>query len=128
MSVLPPKADIVWHDRDVRYVPKADSCTAAKNLFDHFVGAREQRWRHGKAGSAAVRKMIGIVVVAAFGAFAATVLLPGGACTDGAGHRTVRDLPTHRQALAAVVAFRLEKNVNSNWEDQSCHVLIGVNY
>jgi hypothetical protein len=24
MSALPPKADIVQHDRDVRFVPKAD--------------------------------------------------------------------------------------------------------
>ena len=27
-SLLPPKVDIVQHDRDVRFVPKADSCTA----------------------------------------------------------------------------------------------------
>jgi hypothetical protein len=29
MSALPPKADMVEHDYDVRFVPKADSCTAA---------------------------------------------------------------------------------------------------
>ena len=29
MSALPPKADIGTHSRDVRFVPKADSCTAA---------------------------------------------------------------------------------------------------
>jgi hypothetical protein len=29
MSALPPKADIVGHDGDVRFVPKADSYTAA---------------------------------------------------------------------------------------------------
>jgi hypothetical protein len=29
MSALPPKADMVQHNRDVRFVPKADSCTAA---------------------------------------------------------------------------------------------------
>jgi hypothetical protein len=29
MSALPPKADINERDRDVRFVPKADSCTAA---------------------------------------------------------------------------------------------------
>jgi hypothetical protein len=40
MSALPPKADIAERDWDVRFVPKADSCTAAKiRLFDHFVGA-----------------------------------------------------------------------------------------
>jgi len=32
MSALPPKADIDQHGRDVRFVPKADSCTAAKNV------------------------------------------------------------------------------------------------
>jgi hypothetical protein len=29
MSALPPKADMDQHDRDVRFVPKADSCTLA---------------------------------------------------------------------------------------------------
>jgi hypothetical protein len=29
MSALLPKADMVQHDRDVRFVPKADSCSAA---------------------------------------------------------------------------------------------------
>jgi hypothetical protein len=29
MSALPPEADIAECDRDVRFVPKADSCTAA---------------------------------------------------------------------------------------------------
>src|SRR5215472_9266983 len=31
MSALPPKADIGTQSRDVRFVPKADSCTAAIN-------------------------------------------------------------------------------------------------
>jgi hypothetical protein len=31
MSALPPKADIHRHERHVRFVPKADSCTTAKN-------------------------------------------------------------------------------------------------
>jgi hypothetical protein len=30
MSALPPKADIGWAQWDVRFVPRADSCTAAK--------------------------------------------------------------------------------------------------
>jgi hypothetical protein len=30
MSALPPKADMVQHNRDVRFVPEADSCSAAK--------------------------------------------------------------------------------------------------
>jgi hypothetical protein len=29
MSALPPKADIVLHAGKVRFVPKADSCSAA---------------------------------------------------------------------------------------------------
>ena len=29
MSALPPKADIAQHGGDVRFVPEADSCTAA---------------------------------------------------------------------------------------------------
>jgi hypothetical protein len=32
ISALPPKADIVQHNRDVRFVPIADSCGAAKLL------------------------------------------------------------------------------------------------
>src|SRR5215813_3520005 len=47
MSALPPKADIGTHSRNVRYVPKADSCIAAKSLsFDHVVGALPQEQRH----------------------------------------------------------------------------------
>jgi hypothetical protein len=36
MSALPPKADIGTQSWNVRFVPKADSCTAAKKpaLFD----------------------------------------------------------------------------------------------
>jgi hypothetical protein len=30
MSALPPKADIAERNWDVRFVPEADSCTAAK--------------------------------------------------------------------------------------------------
>ena len=38
MSALPPKADIRQGNRDVRFVPKADSCTAARKiLFDQLV-------------------------------------------------------------------------------------------
>jgi hypothetical protein len=32
MSALPPKADIVERQWHVRFVPKADSCTAAKRI------------------------------------------------------------------------------------------------
>jgi hypothetical protein len=31
MSAIPPKADIAERDRNVRFVPKADSCSAAKH-------------------------------------------------------------------------------------------------
>jgi hypothetical protein len=36
MSALPPKADIVERDRPVRFVPKADSCTAANSDLQIF--------------------------------------------------------------------------------------------
>jgi hypothetical protein len=36
MSALPPKADIAERNRHVRFVPKADSCSAAKSCFDGF--------------------------------------------------------------------------------------------
>jgi hypothetical protein len=47
MSALPPEADIGTQQRDVRFVPKADSCGAAKSgLFDHLAGFGEQRRWH----------------------------------------------------------------------------------
>ena len=50
MSALPPKADIRRHDWNVRFVPKADICSAANSsLFDHLVGAGEQQWWHGES-------------------------------------------------------------------------------
>jgi hypothetical protein len=50
MSALPPKADIVRHSGHVRFVPKADSCSAAiLSLFDHLVGSNQQTGRHGKS-------------------------------------------------------------------------------
>jgi hypothetical protein len=33
MSALPPKADIDQRECDVRFVPKADLCTAAKEFY-----------------------------------------------------------------------------------------------
>jgi hypothetical protein len=39
MSALPPKADIAQRRPDVRFVPKADSCTAAKTR----AGGRRRR-------------------------------------------------------------------------------------
>jgi hypothetical protein len=39
MSALPQPTDIADHEHEVRKVPIADSCTAAKNnLFDYLVG------------------------------------------------------------------------------------------
>ena len=32
MSALPPEADIVQHGANVRFVPQADSCTAANGV------------------------------------------------------------------------------------------------
>ena len=50
MSALPPKADMCGATRDVRFGPKADSCTAATaSLFDHFVRCHKQRLRHFEA-------------------------------------------------------------------------------
>jgi hypothetical protein len=47
MSALPPKADIIHHDCDVRFVPKADSCTATENLYRiTLFGTRKQRVGH----------------------------------------------------------------------------------
>jgi len=44
MSALPPKADMDRRGRHVRFVPKADICSAAKaGLFDHLVG--DGKWR-----------------------------------------------------------------------------------
>jgi hypothetical protein len=44
MSALPPKADMCSALLDDRLGPKADSYSAAKkSLFDHLVGAGEQR-------------------------------------------------------------------------------------
>ena len=47
---LPPKADMVRHDRDVRFVPKADilRCGKKTSLFDHLVGGREERLWDGQ--------------------------------------------------------------------------------
>ena len=48
MSALAPKADKQEKARLVCFVPKADSCTAAKQgpLSDHLVGERERRESH----------------------------------------------------------------------------------
>src|SRR5262245_3436327 len=44
MSALPPEADMCSAQAHVRFGPKADSCSAAKrSLFDHLVGAGENR-------------------------------------------------------------------------------------
>src|SRR5215831_11753240 len=45
MSALPPKADMCSARARVCFGPKADSCSAAKWLFDHFIGTGEHsRW------------------------------------------------------------------------------------
>jgi len=42
MSALPPKADMVQHDRDVRFVPQTDILRRSKIVpfVDHLVGAQ----------------------------------------------------------------------------------------
>jgi hypothetical protein len=49
MSALPPKADIV--QGNVRFVPIADSCSAARKLLVHLVGNREQRRAYVEAAA-----------------------------------------------------------------------------
>jgi hypothetical protein len=52
MSAITPKADIEGVLTNVRFVPKADSCTAAKRaLFDHLVGGDKQSRRYREAES-----------------------------------------------------------------------------
>jgi hypothetical protein len=42
ISALPPKADIVQHGGNVRFVPQAD---IGRGLFDHFIGKpKNRRW------------------------------------------------------------------------------------
>jgi hypothetical protein len=49
MSALPPKADMVRHDRDVRFVPKADiGSLAIFALFDYLVCNRKHARRNCK--------------------------------------------------------------------------------
>ena len=50
MSALPPKADIAESDWHVRFVPEADSCTAAKrSLFDQLIGEPPEIYRNVEA-------------------------------------------------------------------------------
>jgi hypothetical protein len=49
MSALPPKADIDAPIFDVRFVPKADSCTAAKIVF---IQSPRRRWQGAIARTA----------------------------------------------------------------------------
>src|SRR6516165_3786551 len=48
MSALPPKADIETQSRDVRFVPKADSCAAAKEVLIRVTIRRGQRSLHAQ--------------------------------------------------------------------------------
>ena len=59
MSALPPKADMVQRNRDVRFVPKADSCTAAilVTSLHEIANFRQQLARAKRFGHIA---MIGI--------------------------------------------------------------------
>jgi hypothetical protein len=48
MSAIPPKADMVQHRCNVRFVPKADILRRSKkcDLFDHLVGDSEEIGRN----------------------------------------------------------------------------------
>jgi hypothetical protein len=49
LTALPPKAEAHPRSCYVAEVPFATECTAAKaSLFDHLVGAAEDRWRHSQ--------------------------------------------------------------------------------
>jgi hypothetical protein len=48
MSALPPKADIDQSGCDVRFVPQADICSAAKDAYSITAGEREQDQRNLK--------------------------------------------------------------------------------
>jgi hypothetical protein len=48
MSALPPKADILHCDRDVRFVPIADIPAMS---FDYLIGKRDECWRDFEAQS-----------------------------------------------------------------------------
>ena len=50
MSALPPIANIGTRSWNVRFVPKADICSAAKKpLFNHLAAVAEHRLRHSEA-------------------------------------------------------------------------------
>jgi hypothetical protein len=53
MSALPPKADITEGDWHVRFVPKADSCGAAKAAYSTTSSARPP-WKDKAADRAAL--------------------------------------------------------------------------
>src|SRR5262245_58518421 len=56
MSALHPKADMCGAPAHVCFGPKADSCSAANRmLFDHFVGACEQRFYSITSSAATIR-------------------------------------------------------------------------
>jgi hypothetical protein len=50
-SALPPIADIDRRQLDVRFVPEADSCSAARKLLVHLVGNREHRRAYVEAAA-----------------------------------------------------------------------------
>ena len=50
MSALPPKADIERHEWHVRFVPKADLCTAKTLLFDSAEKQNEYEGQQEREG------------------------------------------------------------------------------
>ena len=61
MSALPPKADMCGATRDVRFVPIADIPT----LFDHLVGAGDERRRDSVRHDERHRRRLGQALAAA---------------------------------------------------------------
>jgi hypothetical protein len=61
MSALPPKADIRWRYSDVRFVPGADSCTAAKSATEAEASRwiKNMTWRRGSVPAVRSREPFG---------------------------------------------------------------------
>ena len=84
MSALPPKADIPCAERDVRFVPKADSCTAIKPGRAACSGGRAAD-RTGQAPLAPSRCAVHASRTDAMAAATTSARLAAQPAVDGAG-------------------------------------------
>src|SRR6516164_630770 len=88
MSALPPKADIGTQSRNVRFVPKADSCSAAKKYCDGLLRARDGHIRSHVGAHLSVPKEWTKVCVNRGVQFE---LRSCGQCSEGWGERSCRE-------------------------------------